>query len=463
MQNSATFGEAASAAASGEAAGLQAAHAAPAAAPVAGAFTPLESPQYTIGVSALDGGANCSIQVHVATSDQFAARLRKMYKQRRKWAKKAGVYCYRIYDADLPDYAAAIDLYECTDPLPNVQSSSAQVGQRFLHIAEYKAPPSIDPTQAAQRFADIVAIAPVVCGIDPQNVFCKTRRHDKGGRQYGKQGAAGAFTFCTREAGMRLEVDLCSYLDTGLFLDHRTTRQLVRQLCVQVASAGEGEAAGGASDSHLASTRPAGAGNTAVPIVSSLDTSTTTTVVTTPAGANDSCPHGARPAGARFLNLFAYTGSCTVQAAAAGASRTVTVDLSQTYLDWARRNMEMNGFTGKKHSFERADTFSWLRNALKQQRIFDVIFVDPPTFSNSKAMRGTWDVQRDHAKLLALTAGVLAPGGTIVFSCNLRSFKLDEPALARAGLAVQNITAQTIPPDFERNPKIHHCYLLRKI
>ena len=125
--------------------------------------------------------------------------------------------------------------------------------------------------------------------------------------------------------------------------------------------------------------------------------------------------------------------------------------------------MEMNGFTGKKHSFERADTFSWLRCALKQQRIFDVIFVDPPTFSNSKAMRGTWDVQRDHAKLLALTAGVLAPGGTIVFSCNLRSFKLDEPALARAGLAVQNITAQTIPPDFERNPKIHHCYLLRKI
>ncbi len=356
----------------------------------------LDTPQFTIGVPSLDGGANLSIAVHEKNSDQFAARLRKMFKLRRKWAKKAGVNCYRVYDADLPDYAAAIDIYECTDALDDSTRDFAEPGERFLYIAEYQAPSSIDPQRAARRLVDILAIAPAVCDVLPEDVFCKQRKREKGGAQYSEN--YDSFTFCTREAGMRLEIDLGAYLDTGLFLDHRDTRFMVREMC----------------------------------------------------------------AGKRFLNLFAYTGSCTVQAAAGGAASTTTVDLSQTYLDWARRNMALNGFTGSQHVFERSDTLSWLRNAQQKKLVFDVAFVDPPTFSNSKAMKGTWDVQRDHVELLHLVSDVLAPDGTIVFSCNLRNFKINEEALSGLDLIVEDISARTIPVDFERNAKIHKCYLIRK-
>ena len=354
-------------------------------------------PQFSIGVPSSDGSANRFLAVHERTSDQFAARLHKMFKARRKWAKRNGILCYRIYDADLPDYAAAIDLYECTDALDDASRDFGEIGERFLSIAEYKAPASIDPVRSARRFADILSIAPMVCGVAPEDVFPKTRKRAKGGAQYSRQ--SEPFTFCTRENGMRLEIDLGAYLDTGLFLDHRTTRRMVGQLCA---------------------------------------------------------------GGKRFLNLFAYTGSCTVQAAAAGACETVTVDLSQTYLDWARRNMSMNGFTGRKHSFERSDAMAWLRNAVRQHRVFDVVFVDPPTFSNSKAMKGTWDVQRDHVELLRSVSAVLAEDGVIVFSCNLRSFKIATDALRAFGLAIDDVSAQTIPEDFQRNPKIHRCFLLRK-
>lgn len=336
------------------------------------------------------GGAEHTVEVFEETSQQFADRLRKVAKERRKWARREGVTCYRVYDADLPDYAAAIDIYT---------GAGQAEGNTYLHIAEYAPPRSIDEDKARRRFDDILTVAPVVLGVRPDHVFSKVRCRDKGGGQY--QGA-GKRNYVTHvdEAGCLLEVDLAGYLDTGLFLDHRDTRAMVRSMAD----------------------------------------------------------------GKRFLNLFAYTGSATVQAAAGGAVETVTVDLSQTYLEWAQRNMEQNGFTGPEHMFERGDVMNWITQCRRNPRRFDLIFVDPPTFSNSKAMgKRTWDVQRDHVELLVGVSRLLTKGGIAVFSCNLRSFKPDFEQLEKYGVELEDITAQTIPHDFERNPRIHKCYLVRHV
>jgi 23S rRNA (guanine2445-N2)-methyltransferase / 23S rRNA (guanine2069-N7)-methyltransferase len=164
--------------------------------------------------------------------------------------------------------------------------------------------------------------------------------------------------------------------------------------------------------------------------------------------------------GKRFLNLFGYTGTATVYATAGGARETVTVDLSRTYLDWARRNMALNGFNGKRHSFERADCFTWLETARRKKLRYDLIFLDPPVFSRSKAMDRTLDVQRDYAELIRQSAGIMEPDGVLFFSTNLKTFKLDENALS--GLSAENITARTIPRDFARSPKIHQVWRITK-
>lgn len=375
------------------------------------------------------GGADHAVEVHDEAAAQFAARLFKVARERRKWARRAGVACYRVYDADLPEYAAAIDLY---------QGAGDAAGKTFVHVAEYQAPRSVDPATARRRFEDVLAIVPVALGVRPDHVFSKVRTRSKGGSQYRDAGRR-SYVAHTTEAGLDFEVDLAGYLDTGIFLDHRDTRAMVGQMA----------------------------------------------------------------RGKRFLNLFAYTGTATVHAAAGGATETTTVDLSQTYLDWARRNLEANGFpcdgaeaqgarpprdsrrgqgrggsprdardgrSGQPgaarpaaHHLERADVMDWIRDARRARRTFDLIFVDPPTFSNSKAMgKRTWDVQRDHVELLVGVSRLLSKDGVAVFSCNLRGFKLDVDELARLGVALEDITARTIPHDFERNPKIHHCYLVRR-
>jgi 23S rRNA (guanine2445-N2)-methyltransferase / 23S rRNA (guanine2069-N7)-methyltransferase len=196
-----------------------------------------------------------------------------------------------------------------------------------------------------------------------------------------------------REGAARLLVNLSDYLDTGLFLDHRPTRLLLGELA----------------------------------------------------------------AGKRFLNLFAYSGAASVQAALGGAASTLTVDMSQTYLDWAKKNLALNGFSGGNHRLERADCLEWLGRAKGE---FDLIFLDPPTFSNSKRMEGTFDVQRDHVELLRKTAALLAQDGTLIFSNNNRKFKMDAEALPE--LLIEDITRKTIPKDFERNPRIHNCWRIRK-
>lgn len=283
----------------------------------------------------------------------------------------------------------AIDVYE---------GAGQASGATYLHVAEYQAPSSVDAARAQCRFEDVLALAPEVLGVSADRVFSKVRRREKGGGQYRDAGRQSFVTW-TQEDGYLFELDLSGYLDTGLFLDHRLTRELV----------------------------------------------------------------GKHAKGARFLNLFAYTGSATVHAAGAGAVETTTVDLSQTYLDWARRNMELNGFSGPEHAFVRSDVMTFVTETRRRPLRYDLIFVDPPTFSNSKAMgTRTWDVQRDHVELLIGVSRLLAPGGVAIFSCNLRTFKMDETSLAKYGVAVKDITGQTIPHDFERNPKIHQCYLVAR-
>ena len=334
-------------------------------------------------------GESRTVAVYEKNSEQFAARLRKVAKARLKWACRTGVSCFRVYDADLPDYAVSIDLYE--DP-------SFETPARYLRIVEYQAPASVDIRRASRRFADARAIAPALLDVNPGQVFCKVRRHAKGGGQY-REAQSQAHIAHTREGGYRFEIDLNGRLDTGLFLDHRPTRAFVGRLA----------------------------------------------------------------SGKSFLNLFAYTGSATVFAAGGGAAKTTTVDLSQTYLDWAQRNMKANGFSGAAHRFIRADVKRWLEDAAYAEERYGLVFCDPPTFSNSKSKSAaTFDVQRDHVGLLRRVVGVLDDQGLIVFSCNLRRFKLDEVALFAEGLHVRDIRTRTIPADFERNAKAHHCFLVAK-
>ena len=345
------------------------------------------SPPSLIEVPDPATGERRPLAVKEKNSGQFASRLGKVAKERRKWAQREGISCYRVYDADLPDYAVAIDLFK---------GAGASAGKTYLTIAEYAPPKTIDEGRAVRRFNDVLAIAPLVLGIPADQVFPKTRKHEKGGGQY-RGGEARAYRACIEEGGFRFELDLGTRLDPGIFLDHRITRRMVGEMA----------------------------------------------------------------RGARFLNLFAYTGTASVYAAGAGAASTTTVDLSQTYLAWAKRNMGMNGFSGPQHRFVRADALEWLDEESASGEGFDLVFVDPPTFSNSKAMgKSTWSVQRDHVGLLVKVARVLGPGGKAVFSCNLRSFKPETEALREKGLDLVDITSKTIPEDFKRSPKIHHCFIL---
>lgn len=355
----------------------------------------------------VDLGDGKQVAVLVPESDQFAARLKKVARLRRKWAKRAGVTCYRVYDADLPDYAAAIDLYQGSDATPG----------RWLVIAEYAAPRTVDPSLARARLLDILTIAPIVLDVDPDHVHAKARTRSRGGSQYADAGRSsmsrsgrgpqdavdeGSRRRLPRiqEGGLTFLVNFDDYLDTGIFLDHRVTRDLVRE--------------------HARGKK-------------------------------------------RFLNLFAYTGTATCYAADGGVEETVTVDLSNTYLDWADRNMRLNGFTGRNHEFVRADVRRWISEQRETRNRWDLIFCDPPTFSNSSKMGNrTFDVQRDHTELIIGLSRLLTRQGEAIFSCNLRTFKPDIEGLARAGVVLTDITAQTIPEDFARNPRIHKCYLVKR-
>ncbi|PAV49587.1 bifunctional 23S rRNA (guanine(2069)-N(7))-methyltransferase RlmK/23S rRNA (guanine(2445)-N(2))-methyltransferase RlmL [Pseudomonas sp. HAR-UPW-AIA-41] len=303
----------------------------------------------------------------------FANRLQKNLKQLGKWAKKAGVECYRLYDADMPEYAVAVDLY-----------------RDWVHVQEYAAPRSIDPQKAQTRLLDALAAIPVALAISSDKVVIKRRERQSGTRQYERQDQQGRFMEVS-EGGVKLLVNLTDYLDTGLFLDHRPLRLRIQR----------------------------------------------------------------EAAGKRFLNLFCYTATATVHAARGGARSTTSVDLSKTYLDWARRNLALNGFSDKQR-LEQGNVMQWLA---EDRGEYDLIFIDPPTFSNSKRMDGVFDVQRDQVELIDLAMARLAPGGVLYFSNNFRKFVLDEGLQAR--YRVEEISEQTLDPDFVRNPKIHRAWMIQ--
>jgi 23S rRNA (guanine2445-N2)-methyltransferase / 23S rRNA (guanine2069-N7)-methyltransferase len=311
----------------------------------------------------------------------FSNRLQKNLKKLAKWVKQNNIHCYRIYDADLPEYAVAIDVYQ---------------GQKtWVNIQEYESPKSIDPQKANQRLTDLLSEVPQILEVPAEQVFLKIRRKQKNTDQYEKFGSSGHFHI-VEEFGCKFWVNFEDYLDTGLFLDHRPIRQLIQSMSK----------------------------------------------------------------GKRFLNLFAYTGSATVHAALGGAISSLTIDMSNTYLDWAKRNFDLNGMTGE-HRLLRANCKQWLaEQAVKQNKSkFDLIFLDPPTFSNSKKMQEAFDIQNDHIALLQNAISLLAPEGVLYFSTNFRRFKLDKQALA--DLKIDDITAESIPMDFARDAKIHYCWKIR--
>jgi len=301
-------------------------------------------------------------------------RLKKNLDKIQPMMEAEGVSSYRIYDADMPEYSAAIDFYE----------------GKYIHLQEYAPPATIDPEAAQRRLEELIDATERATGIDLEYIFVKQRREQRGKDQYEKLASAGKF-FIMREHGHMFMVNFSDYLDTGIFLDHRPVRKMIES----------------------------------------------------------------QASGKRFLNLFSYTGTATVHAAAGGALSTVSVDASATYLDWAIKNMEMNGFDGMNHFFYKEDCIDWLHET---HDTYDLIFCDPPTFSNSK-MRRMFDVDRDQRKLIHLAMRHLSQEGTLIFSTNFRKFSLDSEITDEYD--VQEITPDTIGEDFARNQKIHYCWIIK--
>jgi 23S rRNA (guanine2445-N2)-methyltransferase / 23S rRNA (guanine2069-N7)-methyltransferase len=312
-------------------------------------------------------------------AQMFANRLRKNLQRLDPWAAREHIDCFRVYDADMPEYAFAIDLYGR--------------GTRHVYVQEYAPPKSVDQESARERRREALAVLPEVLGVPISQVHSRVRKPQKGSEQYQKREDV-AERHAVQEGGLKFWVNFRDYLDTGLFLDHRMVRGLLREWAK----------------------------------------------------------------GGDFLNLFCYTGSATVYAAAGGARSSISIDLSNTYLDWAHENLLLNGFGGREHALQRADCLAWLEEQELQGPRFDLIFVDPPTFSNSKRMDGVLDVQRDHVGMIRRSLKLLRPSGRLVFSTNYTRFKLDNEALS--DLRVEDISARTIPKDFERHTRIHRCFIV---
>ncbi|HLI16904.1 MAG TPA: bifunctional 23S rRNA (guanine(2069)-N(7))-methyltransferase RlmK/23S rRNA (guanine(2445)-N(2))-methyltransferase RlmL [Rhodanobacteraceae bacterium] len=320
-----------------------------------------------------------------------ANRIRKNLRNLRKPLARSGVSCFRAYDADLPEYAAAVDVYRgWPEGSPGVGGDAS--AQTWLHVQEYAPPASVDPEAARVRWRDLLRAAREAMDVPRERLVTKTRARGKGGSKYGRFAARDEF-LVVEEGGLRLLVNLHDRLDTGLFLDHRLVRARVREFAK----------------------------------------------------------------GRDVLNLFAYTGTASVYAAAGGARSTTSVDLSRVYLEWASRNLALNGFTGTAHRLAQADALAFLD---ADRARYGLIYVDPPTFSNSKRT-SDFDVQRDHIELLEACGRRLRDEGVIVFSNNFRGFAMDADALSRT-FTIEDIGKASIPPDFARRPRIHGCWLLRK-
>jgi 23S rRNA (guanine2445-N2)-methyltransferase / 23S rRNA (guanine2069-N7)-methyltransferase len=321
-----------------------------------------------------------------AEAVMFENRLRKNLRTIPKWAEKQGLGCYRLYDADIPEYNVAVDVF------------LTEKGRAAL-VHEYGAPRSVSEADAERRLRDAMMVVPKELDIDPERVHLRVRQRSRadlargrgGPGQYERRAPAREVIEVVEEQGLRFEVNFGQYLDCGLFMDLRTLRNTLRDEC----------------------------------------------------------------RGLYVLNLFAYTCTASVYAAAGGAREVVSVDLNSNYLDWGVRNFELNRIPTRPHLFERADCLRWLSGSRGR---FDRILLNPPSYSRSKSMQGDFDVTRDYPALIADAASRLAAGGVLYFVTHARGFQLDPAKLP--GLVVKDIHEQTLPRDFARSP--HHAFRITR-
>jgi 23S rRNA (guanine2445-N2)-methyltransferase / 23S rRNA (guanine2069-N7)-methyltransferase len=309
-------------------------------------------------------------------AQMFSNRLKKNLKKLNKWSDKNQISCFRIYDADMPEYSAAIDYYE----------------GKWVNVQEYAAPSEIEAEKTSRHLQEILEGLIFTLDLHKKQIFMKTRKRQSGSNQYERLSLKGDKQEIY-ENGNKFLTNFSDYLDTGIFLDHRITRELIGNM----------------------------AKNT------------------------------------DFLNLFAYTGTATVYAASVGAKTTTSVDNSKTYTQWAKENMELNGFTGNNHQIIRDDCLSWLDST---KNTYDLIFLDPPTFSNTKGSERTLDIQRDHSNLIKSCIRILKKEGTLIFSTNFRKFKIDDVIVSN--YEIKDLSKETIPMDFERNQKVHYCWNIKR-
>ncbi len=310
----------------------------------------------------------------------FANRVKKNAKHLKSWCKREQVRAFRVYDADLPEFAVAVDVYDCDE--------------RHVVVQEYQAPATVNTEMARARLQALMMKVPECLNVSDDNIYLKTREKQSGLAQYEKQAESG-ITAIVSEYDYQLEVNFSDYLDTGLFLDHRKVRRYI-----QMESRGK-----------------------------------------------------------RFLNLFAYTGTATVAAISGGADSSVSVDLSNRYCQWATRNLRHNGYDENVHAVVKSDVNQWLANNTNNQ--YDLILLDPPTFSNSTDIDADWNVQRDHVSCIDACMNILSPNGTLIFSNNYRRFKLDKSLSAGTQYNVEDKSRWSIDQDFQRNARIHQCWFIR--
>lgn len=306
----------------------------------------------------------------------FENRLQKVFKHISKQAQKQQISCYRIYDRDLPEFPLIIDVYkDC------------------LYVSEYKSKHKLSDEDYSAWLSGSLEIVSKITGIDKEHIFIKTRERQKGEKQYTKVNQQKT-ELIVNENGMSFIVNLSDYLDTGLFLDHRITRKMIKEMAT----------------------------------------------------------------GKRVLNLFSYTGSFSVYAASGGAEKVTTVDLSKTYIHWAKRNMLYNKlFDAEKHEFIQEDVLQYLDKI--EPDSYDIIILDPPTFSNSKKMEDVLDIQRDHVKLINRCLQILSENGVLLFSTNYRNFILETDQIDTK--KIKDITQKTTPFDFEGKLQ-RKCFLIEK-
>lgn len=308
----------------------------------------------------------------------FYNRLLKVYKHKSKQAKRLNFYCYRVYDHDLPEFPFAIELYDDK-----------------IYVAEYRRRHNMSEDEHEDWLQQSFKIISEVLNLPVENIFSRERKRQshRASEQYEKQNSKEEF-FTVEENGLKFLINLTDYLDTGLFLDHRITREMVRNEALNK----------------------------------------------------------------RVLNLFCYTGSFSAYAAIGGATSVTSVDLSKTYLDWAKNNFSINNFKDeKKYFFVHADVLQYLKTL--QPNSFDLIIIDPPTFSNSKRMKDFFDVQKDHVEIINDTIKALSTKGIIYFSTNFSKFVLDEANIKAS--SIKNITKATTPFDFEGKLK-RFCFKIEK-